>query len=278
MGVYIGDSIYNFCNGADFIPEMTLRFMFSDTSYNPQAAGVGTSGTWKKKLDTSYNVWDWTRNGTWGSAFLNAFTDQNNLVEIIDAGDTRNLTSLYKTFDGCTSLKSICFFNTENCTTLYRTFSNCEKLEFVPNYNTSKVTESGACFLGCKALINAPEFDLSLVSSGIRTQQMFDGCTSLEYVPNYNMNACSMASYMFRNCTSLKNVPMLICPNLVNALSMFANCRKVEGGALDFYNYLSTKTTSVTIYSGCFSNCGVDTVTGAAELAQIPSSWGGTGA
>ena len=29
---------------------------------------------------------------------------------------------------------------------------------------------------------------------------------------------------------------------------------------------------------GCFSDCGRDTESGRAELAQIPSDWGGTGA
>lgn len=279
MSIYQGPSIYNFCSGAGFVDEMTLRFMFSDSSYNPQSAGVGTSGTWKKMLNSNYNVWDWqNKNASWVSAFENAFSDPLNLVEIIDAGNTSNVTSLYKTFDGCKSLKSICLFDTSNVTKFFRTFGYCENLTFVPNFNTGNANEVGACFLNCKLLVNGPQLDLSKVNVGTRAQQMFDGCTSLEYVPNYNMGPCQVASYMFRNCSSLKKVPLLVCADLINVTSMFSGCRNVEEGALDFYNYLANKSTAVTSYTGCFTNCGADTVTGAAELAQIPSSWGGTGA
>lgn len=57
----------------------------------------------------------------------------------------------------------------------------------------------------------------------------------------------------------------------------FAGCSNVESGALALYNQMSTQTTPPQYHQYCFTNCGRDTVTGAAELAQIPSSWGGTG-
>ena len=255
---------------------MTLRFMFSDSSYNPQAAGVGTSGTWKKKLDTTYNVWDWTcNNSSWQNAFLNAFTDPNNTASIIGVGNTSNLTSLLSTFDGCKYLLSVPLFDTSNVAKIRRTFANCENIEFIPNFNTSRADEATACFLNCKKLKNAPSFDLSKVRLGSHVQQMFDGCTSLESVPNYDISLCTTSLYMFRNCTALKKVPSMVCTNLTIADSMFIGCRNVEEGALDFYNYLSTKDRPVTYHSSVFLNCGVDTVTGASELAQIPASWGG---
>lgn len=279
MSVYNGPSIYNVCDGNGVIEAMTLRFMFSDASYNPQSAGVGTSGTWKKRIDTTFNVWDWTcNNSSWQNAFLNAFTDPSNIVEIIGSGNTNNLTSLYGTFDGCKYLLSVPLFDTSNVTKIRRAFANCENIEFIPNFNTSKVDEASACFINCKKLKNAPSFDLSKVRLGSHVQQMFDGCTSLESAPNYDISLCNTSAYMFRNCTSLKKVPSMICTMLTIADSMFSGCRNVEEGTLDFYNYLSTKDVAVTNYSGTFNNCGINTATGAAELAQIPSSWGGTGA
>lgn len=279
MSLYNGPTIYNLCNGDGAVKEMTLRFMFSDSSYNPQAAAVGTSGTWNKKLNTNYNVWDWTcNNSSWQSAFLNAFTDPNNTASIIDVGNTSNLTSLLSTFDGCKYLLSVPLFDTSNVTKIRRTFANCENIEFIPNFNTSKADEASACFINCKKLKNAPSFDLSKVRLGSYVQQMFDGCTSLESAPNYDISLCNTSAYMFRNCTSLKKVPSMVCTMLTVADSMFSGCRNVEEGALDFYNYLSTKDRPVTAHSSVFLNCGADTVTGAAELAQIPSSWGGTGA
>jgi len=56
-------------------------------------------------------------------------------------------------------------------------------------------------------------------------------------------------------------------------MSMFYNCYKVESGALALYQQASTQATPPSSHSGTFSNCGRDTVTGAAELAQIPSNW-----
>lgn len=279
MSLYNGPSIYNLCNGDGAVQEMTLRFMFSDSSYNPQAAGVGTSGTWNKKLNTNYNVWDWTcNNSSWQNAFLNAFTDPNNTVEIIGSGNTSNLTSLLGTFDGCKYLLSVPLFDTSNVTKIRRAFAYCENIEFIPSFNTSKVDEASACFINCRKLKNAPGFDLSKVRTGSYVQQMFDGCTALESVPNYDISLANTSAYMFRNCTALKKVPSMICTNLTIMDSMFSGCRNVTEGALDLYNYLSTKEKVVTSHGSAFLNCGADTTTGAAELAQIPSSWGGTGA
>ena len=42
------------------------------------------------------------------------------------------------------------------------------------------------------------------------------------------------------------------------------------------YQQMSTQATPPTSYTDTFKNCGRDTTTGAAELAQIPESWGGT--
>jgi hypothetical protein len=54
---------------------------------------------------------------------------------------------------------------------------------------------------------------------------------------------------------------------------MFYNCYKVESGAYALYQQASTQTTPPSSHSNTFRNCGRDTTTGAAELAQIPSDW-----
>jgi hypothetical protein len=57
---------------------------------------------------------------------------------------------------------------------------------------------------------------------------------------------------------------------------MFQDCFNVESGALDIYAQMTTQTTPPNSHNLTFSNCGRDTETGTAELAQIPVSWGGT--
>ncbi len=57
---------------------------------------------------------------------------------------------------------------------------------------------------------------------------------------------------------------------------MFDVCTNVTSGALAMYNYLITLPDLPNYYGDAFSGCGSNTVSGAAELAQIPTSWGGT--
>lgn len=54
---------------------------------------------------------------------------------------------------------------------------------------------------------------------------------------------------------------------------MFYNCTNVQSGALALYQQASTQTNPPSKHNGTFSNCGSNTTTGAAELAQIPSDW-----
>lgn len=278
MSIYQGPSIYNFCSGDGFVDEMTLRFMFSDSSYNPQAVGVGASGTWRKKLDTNYNVWDWTNHNTsWDNQFEGAFVDPNNIVDIIDAGNTSNLVSLYYCFKNCTSLNSVCLFDTSNVLNISQAFTKTA-IKVIPKFNFKKATASIATFLQCTKLTTVNNISLNSVTTGAGLQQFFDGCTNLENVGTIYAPNVRQMHYMFRGCVGLKSIPSINCDNVTNTMDLFSGCRNVESGILDFYNYLSTKDVAVTTYSGTFNNCGIDTVTGAAELAQIPSSWGGTGA
>jgi len=72
------------------------------------------------------------------------------------------------------------------------------------------------------------------------------------------------------------SIPLFDTSSATNVSMMCVNTRNVTTGALALYTQMSTQTTPPATYNGCFTNCGSDTVTGAAELAQIPTSWGGT--
>lgn len=58
-----------------------------------------------------------------------------------------------------------------------------------------------------------------------------------------------------------------------NFTSCFANNPNVTSGALAAYTKLSSLTG--TVGTGCFTDCGSNTVSGTADLDQIPQSWGG---
>lgn len=80
----------------------------------------------------------------------------------------------------------------------------------------------------------------------------------------------------FAGCTYLISCVTIQTPNtLQNVGGAFNGCVNMENGMLDQYNYWSTYGTNISNHSGTFSSAGSDTVTGLAELDQIPVGWGG---
>lgn len=91
-----------------------------------------------------------------------------------------------------------------------------------------------------------------------------------------NGNTCQSMDRMFFNCTGITEFSTLQCSNVQNLNSTFSGCTEVTDGAYDQYVWLNTYATNVNNHSGTFSNCGSNTQTGTAELAQIPVGWGCT--
>lgn len=75
---------------------------------------------------------------------------------------------------------------------------------------------------------------------------------------------------------NIPNIPFFDTSSATNVSYMFIGCRNVESGALAMYQQMSTQANPPSTYNNCFTKCGSATTTGAAELAQIPTSWGGT--
>lgn len=234
------------------LPPMTLRFQFSNPNYDPteESFSHNFQGNWTQ-VESQYNQWDWTcESDNWGSIFSDAFTDTENLVSIIDAGDTSSVTNTSTMFERCSSLISIVLFDTSNVTYMTSMFIGCSSLETVPLFNTSNVTEMLYMFTDCSSLENVPLFDTSNVT---------------------NMYA------MFQNCTSLETVPLFDTSNVTDMSYMFDSCYNVEHGALALYQQASSQQNPPSNYQACFDNCGANTQTGIDELYEIPSSWGGWG-
>lgn len=107
---------------------------------------------------------------------------------------------------------------------------------------------------------------------------MFNYCENLSSVALFDTSACTWMLSMFNTCSSLTSIPLFPTNRCKNVKNMFWLCRSVTSGALALYQQMSTQATPPSTHSGCFYGCGSNTTSGAAELAQIPSSWGGTGA
>lgn len=103
---------------------------------------------------------------------------------------------------------------------------------------------------------------------------IFRNCASLTTVPLFDTHTVTNMQGMFDSCYELTTIPLFNTSNCTNMSGMFGRCYKVQSGALALYQQASTQAT-VPSHSQTFRDCGRDTTTGAAELAQIPSSWGG---
>ena len=107
---------------------------------------------------------------------------------------------------------------------------------------------------------------------------MFQYCDLLTTVPLFDTSNVTKISNMLNHCSLLKFIPLFNTNKITNMTNMLINCINVESGALALYQQASTQTTPPAWHTATFTNCGSNTQTGAAELAQIPSDWGGTGA
>jgi len=136
--------------------------------------------------------------------------------------------------------------------------------------NTEGITNMNFMFMYCNELTTVALFDTSSVTSMIC---MFLGCTSLTSVPLFDTSSVTSMNSMFSNSTSLTTVPLFDTSSVTNMQSMFNGCINVESGALALYQQASTQANPPSNHTSTFKDCGSNTVTGAAELAQIPSDW-----
>lgn len=111
---------------------------------------------------------------------------------------------------------------------------------------------------------------------------LFKLCTSLTNVADFTTTSnVTNFEAMFSMCSSLTSVPYVNITSATNAILMVDDCTSVQSGALSLYQQLSSHSWPAYTGShnvGCvrtFSNCGINTVSGLAELNQIPSNYGG---
>lgn len=254
------------------LPPNTVRVRTNDGLVpSKDSAYVPASYETATLVEGTSDVYDVYKSGTDFSAL---FYGSENVVEVLGA-NTTGITNMNSMFSYCSSLTTVALFNTSNVENMYETFRGCSSLTSVPLFNTSNVTDMAGMFYSCTSLISVPLFDTSSVTN---MSSIFLNCTSLTSVPLFNTSNVTYMSHMFDGCSSLTSVPLLNTSSVTNMDSMFLDCKNVQSGALALYRQASTQTNPPRDHSRTFSNCGSDTTTGAAELAQIPKNWGGTAA
>lgn len=220
------------------------------------------------QVSTNPNIWDLTyQNSSW-SGLLDGHTS---LLEVI-AANSSGVTSMHRMFRQCSSLTSVSLFDTSSCIGMTFMFTGCSSLTSVPLFKTSNVTTMEHMFQGCSSLTSVQLFDTSSV---LLMNGMFFACSSLTSVPLFNTSHVQEMGTMFGYCSNLTSVQLFDTSHVQEMGAMFEYCYNVESGALALYQQASTQA-NVPRHNGTFLDCGSNTVTGAAELAQIPSDWGGT--
>lgn len=254
------------------LPQYTMRFQFSNPSANP--TGCTSKGVWTQ-VSSSPNVWDFRYNGVkWQQMFYESFDPYyfNGTVQLLGA-NTAGITMMYQLFDACPSLTSVVLFDTSKITNANYMFANTS-ITTVPQYDLSNVTMCHYMFSECENLTTVPSLNLS---SAKDTSSMFISCHNLTTVGNLITPNVEDISQMFSYCTSLPAVPYFNTSKCTDANFAFFNCTNVSSGALAMYNQMSGQATPPTRHHNTFYNCGANTVSGQAELAQIPSDWVGDG-
>lgn len=222
------------------LPPYTIRL-----KYNSGVTPTFWYGTAVQVSSSPDNVWDLTYNSSDWSSIVIYHTD---LIAVLGANTTG--VSIFDTaFAACPNLQTVALFDTSSATSMHSMFDRCSSLTSIPLFDTSSVT---------------------------MTRAMFRGCTSLISVPTFNTPLVTDMSHMFEECSALTSIPLLDTSSVTDISYMCALCASVETGALALYQQASSQTKPPSRFKDCFYLCGSNTVTGAAELAQIPKVWGGT--
>lgn len=267
----------------------TLKFRFSDTSYDPSSLTTLTGATWTQ-ISSSPNVWLWDASNVqttdWSTAFYRKWTSNSNQVELIDAGvltkpitlSSQSGSTYYGLFAQDSYLVSVCPLSFPNATDCARLFHKCTNLAGSVSISCPSATTISDCFGGSNTDSNNVMTSATITTSSslVTANQVFRGCKQLRSFSISNTSSVTNFGYMCTGCKALQTVPLLATGAATIVTNMFYNCNNVASGALALYTQMSTQTTPPATHTDCFKNCGSNTVTGAAELAQIPTTWGGT--
>ena len=150
-------------------------------------------------------------------------------------------------------------------------YSACSPIEIL-GANTTGVTSLVGMCGNCTTLTSVALFDTRSVTN---MSSMFSHC-NLTTLPLFPTGSVTDMHNMCLECSALTAIPLFDTSSATNVGQAFLMCENVERGALALYQQMSTQATPPSNHTDAFGYCGSQTVTGAAELAQIPASWGGT--
>jgi hypothetical protein len=178
----------------------------------------------------------------------------------VDGGDWRDMQS------------ALMFVDVKSLDQCFNLCTGLEKLQIVTAPDASyTLFNLGALCRDCSSLVdlNLTYLDTSHVTD---FSDLCSGCSSLHYAPKIDTTSGQYFLRAFHEC-DLYEVPQYYMPVAIDVERMFSINHNVTTGALSLYNQIKD---NVGIRGQeCFEECGDNTDTGLADLAQIPYSWGG---
>lgn len=266
-----GGSSLSYTPPAPSIAPMTLRFSFTDPSYVPTYGPSSwvRKGTWTRVGEA---LWDWTcTDPDWSWCFLTFGNESNVRADLIGHGDLSGVTNMACIFAESNALRSVAHMSALNVPSLISAFDWCVNLVSVGMLDFPNNDNFIRAFRGCRSLTSIAAMDLTNVHE---VAFAFEGCTALVNPPSMmNSSALTNIVEMFKGCTALRSLPDLTFGVVNYARNAFDGCVNVESGILELYTRLSSQATPPSTHASCFANCGINTVTGAAELELIPGDW-----
>ncbi len=233
--------------GLGAIPANSLLFNFGNQNYNPTVTTTSKHGTWTSYstgyADNTFNLWLWTYGGGeygWSAEFM---PDINH--------------SYLSDFEN-------------------------NPVDVVAHGNLTDIKCYTNLFCRASALRYCCDFVIPDASVGVHSLQgMFSRCDNLDVFPHIDVTNLKGGIYFIAdNCTKLVTIKPPTIRSIVgdyfDARHAFENCPNVERGAAETYEALNNLILPVAS-DYCFTNCGVNKLTGVSDLFKIPTEWGGLG-
>ena len=222
---------------------------------------------------------------SWGSAFKDCIAltsicplDMNNvkysdalLYNVpIDTINIYNLNQYHKSIFESSLIKTANLYNFKGTDLGFLVSHNnnlLKKLYIQSNNNLTSLENA------CYNLSALTSFEITNTTNVVNMNSAFMSCKSLVIPPSLNYNNVSSCKSMFGFCTNLTALPQLNFSNKINnVVCAFVGCTNVRNGITAAYKSI-TSVNSNAAHTRCFYKCGSNTTQGAAELAQIPSTW-----
>ena len=251
------------------LPPLTIR-----VRYDKDFILDNSDGYQRTLVDAEQNIWDiyqpnvieW-RSGMFGEGTYNGYHayGYHYLLEVLGANTTG--VEVMSLFMYCYKLQTLPLF-LSSCYNNYIIKYYFLLFIFALSNDFSKVTSFEETFWMCKVPV-IPSYN---TSSATKMDAMF-AYTAIEEMPDINTSNVTNIDYMCLGANKLKRIKQFDVSKVTTCVRAFEGCRNVESGILDMYNALAALGNQITDHTGTFTGCGADTITGAAELAQIPSDW-----